>query len=131
MRQFTLIVGILYVFKGILGLVPVLHAPWPGGVPELVVENAYGYLLGVFPGNLTLTVFHLAVGIWGVTAYPDRARMLRFVRWLAVGLTILSIMGLLQSLQTAFGLMPLFGANVWLHALTAVPARRCQLERRS
>lgn len=34
--------------------------------------------------------------------------------------SILAVMGLVPGLDTTFGLIPLFGNDVWLHALTGI-----------
>jgi hypothetical protein len=41
---------------------------------------------------------------------------------LAVIFGVLTVMGLIPGLNTVFGLIPLFGHDIWLHALTAIAA---------
>lgn len=43
----------------------------------------------------------------------------RFAQSLTVIYGILAVMGLIPILKTTSGLIPLFGYDVWLHALTA------------
>jgi hypothetical protein len=45
-----------------------------------------------------------------------------YARSLAVVGAGLALMGLIPGLKTAFGLAPLYGHEVWLHALTAIAA---------
>jgi hypothetical protein len=65
---------------------------------------------------------HLAVGVWGILSYPSYVRSRNYARGLAIFYGVLAIMGLLPVLNTMFGLVPIFGNNVWLHALTAAIA---------
>jgi hypothetical protein len=41
---------------------------------------------------------------------------------MAVGLSAFTLMGLVPALHTAFGLMPVYGHDVWLHGLEALLA---------
>ena len=45
-----------------------------------------------------------------------------YARGVAIIYGVLTIMGLIPALNTAFGLVPLYGHDVWLHALLAVVA---------
>jgi hypothetical protein len=88
----------------------------------LTIENSYGYLFGLFPVNIIHDLVHLAIGVWGFVASKriDAART--FTRSLSVIFGVLTVIGLLSGLNTIFGFMPLFGHNVWLHAVTALVA---------
>ena len=104
---FALITGLVYSLLGIAGL-------FPAGL-----VNGY---LGLFPMNVPLSVLHLAVGICGLAAasLPRYGRM--YARSLGVTLAVLGAMGLIAGLDSAFGLMPLHGHNVWLHLGTGAIA---------
>lgn len=118
-RHFTMVIGILYVAVGLLGFLPgVVSAP-PPGAPHVVVDTAYGYLLGLFPINLLHNIVHLAVGAWALVASRALASSLSFARGVAIVYGVLTIMGLIPGLNTTFGLIPLFGHDIWLHAVTA------------
>lgn len=118
-RHFALIAGIVYVLIGVLGFVPAALAPGRAA-PDLAVQTGYGYLLGLFPVNILHTVVHLAVGVWGLVAYTSLRAARRYAASLAVIFGVLTIMGLIPVLDVAFGLLPLFGHDVWLHGLTAI-----------
>ena len=45
-----------------------------------------------------------------------------FARGLTVVYGVLAVMGLIPVLNTTFGLIPIFGHDVWLHAGTAILA---------
>lgn len=121
-RWFARFAGAGYLALGMLGLIPVLHTAWPVDAPDLATENAYGYLFGIFPKNLLLTLVHLAVGLWGIAAAHSLGSARTFARGVALLYGALALMGLIPKLNTVFGLMPLFGATIWLHAPVAVIA---------
>jgi uncharacterized membrane protein len=119
-RYFALILGIVYAVVGVLGFIPGVTQPPPSGAPDLAVDNGYGYLLGLFPVNVVHNLIHLAVGLWGIVAYRRYTTSRTFAQALAVIFGVLTIMGFFPGLNTTFGLAPLFGHDIWLHALTAI-----------
>lgn len=121
-RYFALISGILYIAVGLFGFIPGMVATPGSGGPDVVVNAGYGYLLSTFPVNVLHNLVHLAIGIWGVASYRSYVLSRNYSRSLAILYGVLAIMGLLPVLNTTFGLMPIFGSDVWLHALTALIA---------
>lgn len=121
-RYFALISGIIYILIGLFGFVPGMVATPGTGGPEVTVGVGYGYLLSTFPVNILHNLVHLAVGIWGVVAFRSYMRARTYSRGLAIFYGVLAVMGLLPVLNTVFGLMPIFGSDVWLHTLTAIIA---------
>lgn len=120
-RLFALISGIVYVLVGLLGFVPTFVAA-PEAAPALAVEAGYGYLLGLFPINVLHNIVHLAVGLWGLLAYRSYSGARTYAKGLAIFYGLLAVMGFIPVLQTTFGLIPIFGHDIWLHALTALVA---------
>ena len=113
--------GVIYILVGILGFIPgvnIMRMPEMG----ITAGTSYGYLLGLFPVNLVHNSVHLAIGIWGVTSAGTFANARTYARSLAVILGILTIAGFFTGFNTLFGLAPLFGNDVWLHALSAIVA---------
>jgi Domain of unknown function (DUF4383) len=125
---FALFAGIVFLSVGVLGLVPDVLTPPPADAPPTRFTTLYGYLFGLFPVNVAHSAVHIAIGIWGVVAWQAdhigrRVRSPRmFARALAVLYGVLAVAGLIPGLNTLFGMLPLHGHDVWLHAGTAVIA---------
>lgn len=118
-RSFARVIGIIFVVIGLLGFVPALKSIPPLSAPHLVVEGGYGLLLGLFPVNWFHNLVHLGIGIAAWTSSHSMSDARRFARGLALVYGGLAVMGLIPGLNTTFGLIPLFGHDIWLHALTA------------
>ena len=121
-RYFALVIGFLYLAGGIIGFLPGLTQSPPADAPHLTVEAGYGYLLGLFPINAFHNLVHLAIGGWGLMASRGFVAARLFARGLAVVYGVLTVMGLLPGWNTAFGFIPLFGHDVWLHGVTTLVA---------
>ncbi|MGC1308222.1 MAG: DUF4383 domain-containing protein [Phormidesmis sp.] len=125
-RSFSFVVGVVYTVLGILGLIPGFVETAPS-VPEIMtqvgVTQGYGYLLGLFPTNIFGSFVYIVIGAIGIAGYraPEATARL-FVDFFAVWLGLFSLLGLIPVANTLFGLMPIFGNDVWLHLATAVPA---------
>lgn len=119
-RIFTLAIGVIYFIVGILGFFPALMSAPPADAPTM--STPYGLLFGMFPVNSLHNIVHLAIGVWGILAYKDLDASRGYARSLAVIYGVLGVFGLIPALNTTFGLIPLFGHDIWLHLLTAVAA---------
>ena len=121
-RQFALIWGIVFLLVAASGIVPGLREPAPAHYPPLTVDTWYGAALGLFPVNILHDLVHLIFGAWGVLAYRSLGGARTYAKAVAVIYAVFAVMGLVPALQTTFGLVPLFGNDVWLHILLAAPA---------
>jgi Domain of unknown function (DUF4383) len=121
-RNFVLTIDILYLLVGGLGFFPGLVSAPHAGAPSVTVDSGYGYLFGLFPVNMPRNLVHFAIGFWALSVYRNLPQSITFARGLAILYGVLTVMGLIPALNTTFGLMPLFGHDVWLHAATAVIA---------
>lgn len=121
-RTFALIIGIAYLGAALLGFVPAALTPPEADDPAVRVHALHGHLLGLFPVNIVHNLVHLAIGAWGLIASRNTVHARRFSRTLAVLYGALAVFGLIPGLQTLFGLVPLHGHDIWLHALTAAAA---------
>lgn len=118
-RNFASVAGILYIGAAILGFIPGITSLPPTGAPPLAVDSGYGYLLGLFPVNVLHNLVHLGIGIWGLIAAASVTSARTFALSVAVIYGLLAVMGMIPGLHTLFGYVPLFGHDIWLHALTA------------
>lgn len=119
---FALIFGLVYFVAGLLGLIPAMLVPPPADAPPTTFALLYGYLLGLFPVNVVLSLVHLVAGAWGISARKDHGHSAMYARSLAVLFGVLAVLGLLPITNTLFGMMPMYGGDVWLHGITAVIA---------
>jgi hypothetical protein len=120
-RYFALVVGIIFVLLGFLGFEPAVVSH-PASAPVIAAKTSYGYLFGVFPINIWHNLVHILVGFLGIIAYPSRASARLYARGLAIFYAILAILGYIPATSTLFGLIPIFGYDVWLHAIIAAVA---------
>jgi hypothetical protein len=119
-KRFALVAGIAYLLIGIAGFFPDLLTAWPSGSPELRIDVLQGLLLGLFPVNLLHTLVHLAIGVWGLIAARALGASIFYSKSLAVIFGLLAVMGLIPGFNSVFGLLPLHGHDIWLHAGTAI-----------
>jgi len=134
---FALIFGIAYLGAGLLGLIPAALIPPPADAPPTHFTLLYGYLLGLFPVNVLHSAVHLAIGVWGLGAWRGKAEPHVYARALAILYGGLAVLGLMPGMNTLFGVLPIHGHDVWLHAGTAAVAAyfgwrsEVQMERRA
>jgi hypothetical protein len=84
----------------------------------LTVEHGHGLALGLFPVNTLHNVVHLLFAVLGIAAWAGGwAR--GYFQLLTVSYALLAIMGAIPGMNTTFGLVPIWGNDVWLHALIA------------
>lgn len=117
-RTFALVLGLAFLAVGILGFVPALVST-PADQPPLRMEMSHGLLFGLFPVNALHNAVHLLFGIWGVVVWRDFAASRTYSRAVAVIYAVLAVAGLIPGLNTLFGLVPLHGHDIWLHAVIA------------
>ena len=116
----ALLFGVVFVLAGVAGFFP---APIPPGAPPLTVESGHGLALGLFPVNVLHNIVHLLFGVLGIAA--SRGAVLSaqgYFRLVAVAYALLVVLGLMTATHTTFGLVPIWGNDVWLHGLLAVAA---------
>jgi hypothetical protein len=117
LRYFALIYGIVFVLVGVAGFIPALVTP-----ADEFAASADGRLFGLFPVNTLHNIVHLAFGAWGLAAYLSTNSARVYARSVAIIYGVLAIMGMIPALRTLFGLVPLYGHDIWLHAALAIVA---------
>ena len=121
-RTFALIFGVAFLLIGASGFIPGMLQPPHAGHPDIAVDSFYGDALGLFPVNILHNIVHLLFGVWGLLAYKSYGAARNYARSVAIIYAVLAVAGLIPGLNTMFGLVPLFGNDVWLHALLAAVA---------
>ena len=103
--------GITFVLVAILGFVAAGGSmdPDPATAPKL---------LGLFPVNLLHNVVHLLFGVWGLMAARSFSGAKTYGMLGGAAYLLLAALGNFS--PDMFGLLPLGGNNVWLHALLGV-----------
>jgi hypothetical protein len=120
-RYFSLVLGIIFLLIGIAGFVPgLLHTPAPAA--DVEVTQSFGRLMGLFPVNALHNLVHIIFGIWGIAAYRSYTGARGYSKAVAIIYAVLAVMGLIPGLNTTFGLIPLYGHDIWLHAVIAIAA---------
>ncbi|MES2889579.1 MAG: DUF4383 domain-containing protein [Pseudomonadota bacterium] len=121
-RRFALIFGIVFLLVGIAGFIPGVTTPHTH--PDVQMTPGLGLVLGLFPVNVLHNIVHLAFGVWGLVASRSDSGGSVYAKAVAIIYALLTVMGLLPfaNLHTTFGLIPLYGHDVWLHAGLAVVA---------
>jgi hypothetical protein len=117
-----MIFGVAFLAIGISGFIPGLSTPPHPGHPELVVDTGYGQALGLFPVNVLHNIVHILFGIWGLLSSKSIGAAKGYARSVAIIYGVLTIAGMIEGLNTMFGLVPLFGNDIWLHFLLAAIA---------
>jgi len=122
-KNFALVGGIVMLVLGALSLIPAFTG-LSFGLPILKIETSYGLFLGIFPLNIVNKAALIGFGLWGIAAASDPAlslpRSITFSRSVFVITAVLVVLGLFPQTNTLFGLVPLFGAGIWLHAVIAL-----------
>lgn len=103
--------GIVFLLIAALGFVA------PGGMGMESDPARAPHVLGLFPVNLVHNVVHLLFGLWGLAASRSWSGARTYGRAGAAIYVVLAIVGFLS--PSGFGLVPLGGHDVWLHAVLA------------
>ncbi len=126
-RYFSLVVGFVYTLMGLLGFFPGFVEP--GHAPDIMAQVAtgttagFGYLFGLFPVTTVNNIFNLIIGLIGIAGFLGTEPAARIIAdSFAVWFGLLTLLGLIPFANTTFGLMPIFGSDVWLHLTTSVLA---------
>lgn len=112
-RLIATVFGAVYVLVGLAGFVPALVT---GSAPP-DMPSADGNLLGIFPINMVHNLVHIVIGaalLYGATQTPRAIAVSRIV---GIVYLVVALAGVV--LPDFFGLMPIGGADIFLHLVTA------------
>lgn len=105
------IFGIVFILVGILGFLA--SGTSMEHDPQLAPK-----ILGLFPTNLLHNIVHLAFGAWGLVAARTFSGARTYGR---VGGIIYLVLAALAFVDpTTFGLIPIGGNDIWLHAVLGI-----------
>ena len=121
-RTFALVFGIVFLLAGASGFIPEMLHPVPADAPPLSVATGYGLVMGLLPVNLLHNLVHVLFGILGVAAFAGLFAPRVYAQIVAVVYGLLVVLGLLPATNTLFGLVPIYGNDVWLHLVLGVVA---------
>ena len=75
-------------------------------------------LLGLFPVNIAHNVVHLLFGLWGLAAARSFAGAKSYAQIAGMIYIVLAVLGFVA--PDGFGLVPLYGNDIWLHAVIGI-----------
>jgi hypothetical protein len=124
LRFFSLVYGLAFVLFGVLGFIPGVTAMSDGDPNLYVMGPGHGHLLHLFHVNVMHNAAHVLFGVLGLACSATAPAARSYARLVAVTYALLTVMGLIPAWGTdfTFGLAPLHGNDVWLHALLAAVA---------
>ena len=123
-RTFATVMGVAFLLIGIMGFIPPLltHPAGQEGHGAMRVTAFDGYLLGLFHVNILHSIVHVLFGVMGLAMSRTLGSARGYFRIVAVSYLLLTVMGLVPAfnMKNTFGLVPIHGNDVWLHALIAI-----------
>jgi len=103
--------GVIFIVVAVLGFIT------PGGMAMATTADT-GLVLGLFPVNLLHNIVHLLFGIWGLAAARSWGGSKSYFTIAGAIYAVLTVVGFLS--PSGFGLVPLGGNDIWLHAVLAI-----------
>ena len=121
-RRFAMIFGIAFLIIGASGFIPGLSPEHSH--PDVRLTTGLSLAMGLFPVNVLHNIVHLLFGVWGLMASKSLPAAKGYAKTVAIVYALLMVMGLISggNVHTTFGLIPLYGNDVWLHAVLAAIA---------
>ena len=121
-RRAAQIFGVVFLLIGVLGFIPgvnQMHHGDPGAEHLSVGGPGHGNLLGLFHVNVLHNAVHLLFGIMGLAMSRTLGGARGYFRIVGVAYLLLAVMGLIAAanMWNTFGLVPIHGNDVWLHAI--------------
>ena len=127
-RNCALALGVIFLLLGIAGFIPAFTSlpseTFDSGIPldaDGIYSKGFSLLFGAFPTNFIHNLVHVSVGVLGIAAATTGNAKL-YNRGFAISYAVIFLMGIIPLAKTTFGIMPVFGNNVWLNGLTGAIA---------
>jgi hypothetical protein len=105
------IFGVVFLLIGVLGFVT-------GGMSMEADPALAPKVLGLFPVNVLHNVVHLLFGVWGLAASRTVSGAAMYAKGAGGIYLVLALLGFVA--PSTFGLIPIGGNDIWLHALIGV-----------
>jgi DMSO/TMAO reductase YedYZ heme-binding membrane subunit len=103
--------GVVFLLIGVLGFLA-------GGMSMEADPARAPRVLGLFPVNVLHNAIHLLFGVWGLAASRTVSGASLFAKAAGAIYLVLAIAGFV--IPTTFGLIPIGGHDIWLHALIGI-----------
>lgn len=110
------ILGALLLIVGIAGFLPYVTAPVPYDAQVVTLHHDYGMLAYLFPVNAVHDGLHIFFGLWGLVAARKFAKAVTYCRVVTWVYAVLIVLGSIPITDTLFGIAPIYGYDVALHA---------------
>jgi hypothetical protein len=110
-RRVAMVFGVVFLLLGIVGFFS------PGGM-AMGADPAPGKIFGLFDINLLHNIVHCVFGVWGLVASRSFSGAKSYAQVGGVIYLVLAVLGFVS--PTTFGLIPIGGNGVWLHAILGV-----------
>lgn len=107
-QKVAMVFGVVFLLVGILGFFTT------GGM----AMSPSVMLLGMFPVNLLHNIVHLLFGVWGLMAARSFSGAKTYAQIGGIIYIVLAVCGYL--IPEGFGLVPLGGSDIWLHAALGI-----------
>jgi hypothetical protein len=122
LRMMARVFGVVFIVVGILGFVPGVNQMHSSHEGLVVGGPGHGNLLGLFHVNVLHNAVHILFGVWGLVAAGSLDGSRLYFRGVGVIYAVLALLGLISAgnIWNTFGLIPIHGHDVWLHAVLAI-----------
>src|SRR5687767_12646618 len=110
-QQVARIFGVVFLLVAVLGFLA-------SGMSMEADPALAPRVLGLFPVNVLHNVVHLLFGIWGLAASRTATAATQYAKIAGAIYVVLAVLGFIA--PTTFGLIPIGGHDIWLHALLGI-----------
>lgn len=121
LKTMALLFGVVFILIGAAGFIPgLVQQPITPHEGTLTMDQGAGNLLGLFPVNMLHNIVHILFGVIGLAASRSVGGARGYFRFVFLAYAVLAILGLIPQTHTLFGMVPLHGNDIWLHAVLAL-----------